>query len=49
MLGLRGGRPAEVEQTAHGVLTRPDVAEQWSKGWLVKVPEAARRFLRRTR
>ncbi|WP_405851882.1 hypothetical protein OG361_04090 [Streptomyces sp. NBC_00090] len=31
----------EIEQTLHGVLADPDVAEQWSKGRLVKVPEAA--------
>ncbi|MFF1508504.1 hypothetical protein [Streptomyces sp. NPDC058326] len=31
----------EVEQALHGVLAHPDVAEQWSKGRLVKVPEAA--------
>ncbi|WP_369149018.1 hypothetical protein [Streptomyces sp. R44] len=31
----------EVEQTLQGVLARADVAEQWLKGRLVKVPEAA--------
>ncbi|MER5202461.1 hypothetical protein [Streptomyces sp. NPDC002825] len=31
----------EVEQTLHAVLARPDVAEQWLKGRLVKVPDAA--------
>ncbi|WP_411108575.1 hypothetical protein [Streptomyces sp. c-19] len=31
----------EIEQTLHGVLADPEVAEQWSKGRLVKVPEAA--------
>ncbi|WP_328908151.1 hypothetical protein OG230_00710 [Streptomyces sp. NBC_00234] len=30
----------EIEQSLHAVLTHPDVAEQWSKGRLVKVPEA---------
>lgn len=30
-----------VEQTLHGVLAHPDVAEQWEKGRLAKVPEAA--------
>ncbi|MFC9243886.1 hypothetical protein ACFT7S_07495 [Streptomyces sp. NPDC057136] len=29
----------EIEQSLHGVLTHPDVADQWSKGRLVKVPE----------
>ncbi|MFF5427773.1 MULTISPECIES: hypothetical protein [unclassified Streptomyces] len=32
---------AEIEQTLHAVLARPDVAEQWSRGRLAKVPEAA--------
>ncbi|MGW6394685.1 hypothetical protein ACWFR1_30195 [Streptomyces sp. NPDC055103] len=31
----------EIEQSLHGVLADPDVAEEWSKGRLVKVPEAA--------
>ncbi|MEV6248871.1 hypothetical protein AB0M38_22090 [Streptomyces sp. NPDC051742] len=31
----------EIEQTLHGVLADPDVAGRWSKGRLVKVPEAA--------
>ncbi|MFD9427692.1 MULTISPECIES: hypothetical protein [unclassified Streptomyces] len=31
----------EIEQTLHGVLAHPGVAEQWSRGRLVKVPEAA--------
>ncbi|WP_406055907.1 hypothetical protein OG462_08170 [Streptomyces sp. NBC_01077] len=31
----------EIEQTLHGVLADEDIAEQWSKGRLVKVPEAA--------
>ncbi|MER5966245.1 hypothetical protein [Streptomyces sp. NPDC002057] len=31
----------EVEQTLHAVLARPDVAERWATGRLVKVPEAA--------
>ncbi|WP_426362188.1 hypothetical protein [Streptomyces sp. E-08] len=31
----------EIEQTLHGVLAHRDVAELWSKGRLVKVPEAA--------
>ncbi|MGA5192702.1 hypothetical protein [Streptomyces exfoliatus] len=31
----------EIEQTLHGVLADPDVAERWSKGRLVNVPEAA--------
>ncbi|MFF3838586.1 hypothetical protein [Streptomyces sp. NPDC001930] len=31
----------EIEQTLHGVLADQDVAEQWSKGRLVKAPEAA--------
>lgn len=30
----------EIEQSLHAVLTHPDIAEQWSKGRLVKVPEA---------
>lgn len=32
---------AEIEQTLHAVLAHPDVAEQWSRGRLAKVPEAA--------
>ncbi|MFG2838096.1 hypothetical protein ACGFYE_24175 [Streptomyces zaomyceticus] len=31
----------EIEQTLHGVLADQDVAEDWSRGRLVKVPEAA--------
>ncbi|MFE5589045.1 hypothetical protein [Streptomyces sp. NPDC056549] len=31
----------EIEQTLHGVLAHRDVADLWSKGRLVKVPEAA--------
>ncbi|MFI8763979.1 hypothetical protein ACIGN6_03560 [Streptomyces sp. NPDC053792] len=31
----------EVEQTLQAVLAHPDVAEQWAKGRLVKVPDAA--------
>ncbi|MFD4317261.1 hypothetical protein [Streptomyces sp. NPDC058548] len=31
----------EIEQTLHGVLADQDVAEQWSRGRLVKAPEAA--------
>ncbi|MEU7072333.1 hypothetical protein AB0B30_34860 [Streptomyces narbonensis] len=31
----------EIEQSLHGVLADPDVAEQWSRGRLVKAPEAA--------
>ncbi|MEV4941065.1 hypothetical protein [Streptomyces zaomyceticus] len=31
----------EIEQTLHGVLADQDVAEEWSRGRLVKVPEAA--------
>ncbi|WP_328485999.1 hypothetical protein [Streptomyces zaomyceticus] len=31
----------EIEQALHGVLADPDVAERWSKGRLVHVPEAA--------
>ncbi|MEU8679339.1 hypothetical protein [Streptomyces sp. NPDC048560] len=34
----------EIEQILHGVLTHPEVAEQWSKGRLVKVPEATAGF-----
>ncbi|MFJ5137513.1 hypothetical protein [Streptomyces sp. NPDC088707] len=30
----------EIEQTLHGVLADQDVAEQWSRGRLVKTPEA---------
>ncbi|MGW8760949.1 hypothetical protein ACWGN5_00450 [Streptomyces sp. NPDC055815] len=46
-LAAEAGQPVsgtvlhEVEQTLHGVLARADVAEQWLKGRLVKVPEAA--------
>ncbi|MFE0737336.1 hypothetical protein [Streptomyces sp. NPDC058855] len=32
---------AEIEQTLHAVLARPEVAAQWSRGRLAKVPEAA--------
>ncbi|XIE77499.1 hypothetical protein AB6O49_02860 [Streptomyces sp. SBR177] len=32
---------AELEQTLHGVLAHPDVAREWARGRLVKVPEAA--------
>ncbi|MGW9040683.1 hypothetical protein ACWGQ4_37700, partial [Streptomyces sp. NPDC055721] len=31
----------EIEQALHGVLAHPDVADLWSKGRLVKTPEAA--------
>ncbi|WP_051875185.1 hypothetical protein [Streptomyces exfoliatus] len=31
----------QIEQTLHGVLADPEVATRWSKGRLVKVPEAA--------
>ncbi|MER5986683.1 hypothetical protein [Streptomyces sp. NPDC001787] len=31
----------EIEQTLHAVLAHPDLAEQWSRGRLVKVPGAA--------
>ncbi|MFH8712804.1 hypothetical protein [Streptomyces zaomyceticus] len=31
----------EIEQTLHGVLADQDVAEEWSRGRLVKVPEVA--------
>lgn len=31
----------EIEQTLHGVLAHPEVAELWAKGRLVKVPESA--------
>jgi hypothetical protein len=34
----------EIEQTLHAVLAHPEVAERWSKGRLVKVPEAATGF-----
>jgi hypothetical protein len=30
----------QIEQTLHGVLAHPEIAERWSKGRLVKVPEA---------
>ncbi|MFD3665292.1 hypothetical protein ACFWVF_32615 [Streptomyces sp. NPDC058659] len=47
VLAQEAGQPVsdtvlhEIEQTLHGVLADPDVAEQWSKGRLVKTPEAA--------
>ncbi|MEU3431235.1 hypothetical protein [Streptomyces gardneri] len=47
VLAAEAGQPVsdtvlhEIEQTLHAVLARTDVAEQWSKGRLVKVPEAA--------
>ncbi|MFI9291642.1 hypothetical protein [Streptomyces gardneri] len=47
VLATEAGQPVsdavlhEIEQTLHAVLARTDVAEQWSKGRLVKVPEAA--------
>ncbi|MGY3684755.1 hypothetical protein [Streptomyces sp. TE33382] len=31
----------EIEQILHAVLAHPDLAEQWSRGRLVKVPSAA--------
>ncbi|MFE7582330.1 hypothetical protein ACFU5Y_12335 [Streptomyces gardneri] len=47
VLAAEAGQPVsdtvlhEIEQTLHAVLARTDVAEQWSRGRLVKVPEAA--------
>ncbi|MFE1906008.1 hypothetical protein ACFW96_20420 [Streptomyces gardneri] len=47
VLAAEAGQPVsdtvlyEIEQTLHAVLARTHVAEQWSKGRLVKVPEAA--------
>ena len=47
VLAREAGQPVsdtvlhEIEQALHGVLADPDVAERWSKGRLVKVPEAA--------
>ncbi|MFF8602212.1 hypothetical protein ACF065_13670 [Streptomyces sp. NPDC015232] len=46
-LAAEAGQPvsdtvlAELEQTLHGVLAHPDVAREWARGRLVKVPEAA--------
>lgn len=46
-LAAEAGQPVsdpvlrELEQTLHGVLAHPDVAQEWARGRLVKVPEAA--------
>ncbi|MFD8976539.1 hypothetical protein [Streptomyces sp. NPDC059593] len=47
VLAREAGQPVsdtvlhEIEQALHGVLAHPDVADLWSKGRLVKTPEAA--------
>ncbi|MFE1547839.1 hypothetical protein [Streptomyces sp. NPDC058718] len=47
VLAREAGQPVsdtvlhEIEQALHGVLAHPDVADLWSKGRLVKMPEAA--------
>ncbi|MEV6327711.1 hypothetical protein [Streptomyces sp. NPDC051909] len=46
-LAAEAGQPVsdpvlrELEQTLHGVLARPEVAREWARGRLVKVPDAA--------
>ncbi|MFE5711498.1 hypothetical protein ACFQ7J_11860 [Streptomyces sp. NPDC056501] len=47
VLAREAGQPVsdtvlhEIEQTLHGMLAHPEVADLWSKGRLVKAPEAA--------